>query len=194
MRSLAGLLVFVFVGAGAACSGSGERDPRSALDQQRLVIMQRFAAVQEGVRNTQAQALGDPGLQPLRDRFYDLLRARMLEIDAGADSLLDRAKVVGAQMEEMSRPIVLEQGTEPPAQDRAAVASEFSRVEKALQPLQHQAMTDQEVYAAFTALQDSLHATMVGLNPEVESALIRMEALAAELDEVDAKLRALTDE
>jgi hypothetical protein len=96
-------------------------------------------------------------------------------------------------MEEMSRPIVLPQGEEPPVHDRAALVSEFQAVERALQPLQQQAMADPEVFAAFTALQDSLHATMRRLDPDVGPILIRMEALSADLEEVDAQLRALPD-
>jgi hypothetical protein len=174
-----------------ACAGSDLPDERARLNERRLGIMRQFAVAQNEVRNTQAEALGHPDLQPLRERFDALLRERILEIDPTADTLLDRAVVIGDRMEEMSRPLVLEEGQEPPEVDRAAVASEFRALEQAIRPLQQRALVDPAVFAAFTALQDSLHATMVGMRPDIEPALIRMEALSSELEEVDGELRAL---
>lgn len=187
---LLGLLPVLLV---SACAGSDGPDERARLNQQRLQIMQRFAVAQNEIRNTQVEALGHPDLRPLREQFNERLRTRILAIDPSADSLLERARVVGDQMEEMSRPLVLQQGQEPPAYDRAAVVREFRAVEQAIQPLQQQAMSDPEVFAAFTSLQDSLHATMLGMDPDVGPTLIRMEALSVQLEEVDAELRALSE-
>lgn len=174
-----------------ACAQSEGPDRRAQLNQQRLQIMQRFAIAQSGIRNTQAEALGHPDLQPLREQFNEVLRARILAIDPSADSLLERARVVGAQMEAMSQPLILPEGQEPPDDDRAAVVAEFRALEQAIRPLQQRAMSDPSVMTAFNALQDSLHATMVGKDPSVGPTLIRMEALSAELEEVDAELRSL---
>lgn len=179
-----------------ACAGGDDGDDarRTALEQQRRQLLDQFAVAQNQVRNTQARALADPGVEPLRDRFYELLRERMIEIEPRAGAWLDRARELGAEIDELSQPQILEPGQEPtPREERVEVVEEFAELERALQPVQQRAMADPAVAAAFTVFQDSVHARMVEINPDAASALDRMRRASAAVDSIDAELRALED-
>ena len=177
----------------AACDGGDDAaERRAALEQQRLQLLNQFAAAQNEVRNTQSDALEHPEVQPLRDEFYDLLRARMIEIDPGAGPLLDRARELGAEIDELSRPVLLAPGEEPaPTEVRRETLEEFRDLEQRLRPIQNRAMADSSVAAAMLALQDSVHATMVRLNPDAAGALERMRSAAAAVDSIDARIAGL---
>ncbi|HSM08040.1 MAG TPA: hypothetical protein VLA33_03355 [Gemmatimonadota bacterium] len=178
-----------------ACGGeSGVEARRSALEQQRQQLLIQFSAAQNQVRRTQAQALEDPSLAPLRERFYDLLRERMIEIEPRAEAWLDRALELGPVIDDLSRPLILEPDEEPaPREEREQVVEEFAEIEKALQPVQNRALADPEVAAAFEEMQDSVHAVMIRLNPAAESALDQMRRASNAVDSLDAELRALED-
>lgn len=193
-------LRFAAVSAGLAlvplaCGGdtdTGER--RLTLELERQQLLQQFAAAQNRVRQTQAQALEDPSVAPLRERFYRLLRERMIEIEPRSETWLDSAQELGPVIDELSRPQILRPGEEPaPREEREQVVREFAELEKTLQPVQNRAMADVEVAAAFEALQDSMHAVMVRINPDAESALREMRRASARVDRIDAELRALQD-
>lgn len=178
-----------------ACDGNAHTDARrSALEQQRRQLLNQFAAAQNQVRRTQAQALEDPSIVPLRERFYGLLRERMVEIEPRAEAWLDRAQELGPAIDELSAPQILQPGEEPaPREEREQVVKEFAELEKTLQPLQNRAMVDPDVARAFETLQDSVHALMVRINPDAETALDQMRRTSAAVDSIDAELRALED-
>lgn len=178
-----------------ACGGESDSEARrAALEQQRQQLLIQFSAAQNQVRRTQAQAIEDPSLVPLRERFYDLLRERMVEIEPRSEAWLDRALELGPVIDDLSRPLVLEQGEEPaPREERERVVEEFAELEKTLQPVQNRALADPEVAAAFEALQDSVHAVMIRLNPAAEAALDQMRRVSNAVDSIDAELRALDD-
>lgn len=178
-----------------ACDGeSGDEARRAALEQQREQLLIQFAAAQNQVRRTQAQAADDPSLAPLRERFYDLLRERMIEIEPRSEAWLDSARELGPLIDELSRPLILEPGEEPaPREERERVVEEFAELEKALQPVQNRALADPEVAAAFEALQDSVHALMIQLNPAAEAALDQMRRASNAVDSIDVQLRGLED-
>lgn len=177
------------------CGGdAGTAERRLTLELERQQALQRFAAAQNRVRQTQAEALADPSLAPLQERFYALLRARMIEIEPRSEAWLDSAQELGPAIDELSRPRILQPGEEPaPLEERERVVREFSELEKTLQPVQNRAMADPEVAAAFEALQDSMHAVMVRINPDAEAALGQMRRASARVDSIDARLRALED-
>lgn len=167
---------------------------REALEQQRRQLLNQFAAAQNRVRHTQAQALEDPSVAPLRDRFYELLRDRMIDLDPRAEGWLDRAQELGTEIDALSGPQILQPGDEPAStEERAGVVQEFAELEQTLQPLQNRAMADPDVAAAFEALQDSVHAVMIRLNPNAEGALDQMRRTSAAVDSIDAELRAAGD-
>lgn len=178
-----------------ACDGgSGVEGRRAALEQQRQQLLIQFSAAQNQVRRTQAQAVEDPSLIPLRERFYELLHARMIEIEPRSEAWLDRARELGPVIDDLSRPLILEPDEEPaPREERERVVEKFAELEKTLQPVQNRALADPEVAQAFEALQDSVHAVMIRLNPAAEAALDQMRRASNAVDSIDAELRALED-
>lgn len=179
----------------AACGGEsdvGER--RAALEQQRQQLLTQFAAAQNQVRQTQAQALGDSSLIPLRERFYERLHDRMVEIEPRAEDWLARARELGPELDVLSRPQVLEPGQEPVSrEEQQAIVDRFAALEDSLRPVQNRAMGNPEVAAAFNAFQDSLHAVMVRINPAAATALDQMRRTSAAVDSIDAEIRRLGD-
>lgn len=173
---------------------SGDEGRRAALEQQRQQLLIQFAAAQNQIRRTQAQAVEDPSLTPLRERFYDLLRERMIEIEPRSEAWLDRALELGPVIDELSQPRILEPHEEPaPREGPERVVAEFAELEKKLQPVQNRALADPEVAVAFEALQDSVHALMIRLNPAAETALDQMRRASNAVDSIDVRLRALED-
>lgn len=191
---LAALVALPAVIALACDEGSGVEARRAALEQQRQQLLIQFSAAQNQVRRTQAQAVEHPSLAPLRERFYDLLRERMIEIEPRSEAWMDRALELGPVIDDLSRPLILEPDEEPaPREERERVVEEFAEIEKALQPVQNRALADPEVAAAFEELQDSVHAVMIRLNPAAEAALDQMRRASTAVDSLDAELRALED-
>jgi hypothetical protein len=95
-------------------------------------------------------------------------------------------------IDSLSQPRILEPDEEPvPREERDRVVEEFAELERTLQPLQNQALADPEVAEAFEALQDSVHALMIRINPSAEAALDRMRRASAAVESLDAELRAL---
>lgn len=178
-----------------ACGGdSGVEGRRAALEQQRQQLILQFSAAQNQVRRTQAQAVEDPSLVPLRERFYDLLRQRMIEIEPRSEAWLDRAQELGPAIDDLARPLILEPGEEPaPREERERVVQEFAELEKTLKPVQSRALADPEVAAAFEALQDSVHAVMIRLNPAAGNAIDQMRRTSNAVDSIDAELRTFED-
>lgn len=189
LAALAALPALFPVGCGGE---SGDEARRAALEQQRQQLLIQFSAAQNQIRRTQAQAMEDPSLAPLRERFYDLLRERMIEIEPRSEAWLERALELGPVIDDLSRPLILEPGEEPaPREERERVVEEFAELEKTLQPVQNRALADPDVAAAFETLQDSLHAVMIRLNPAAETALDQMRRVSSAVDSIDAELRAL---
>lgn len=193
-----GLLLAAVLAAGLSACGGGADEAeiaarRTALEQQRHQLLNQFAAAQNKVRNTQTRALDDPSIASLRDQFYTLMRDKMIEIEPRAEAWLDRAKELGARIDELSTPLILEEGQEPTDDDRAGVMEEFAALEKTLRPVQNRAMADPEVAAAFQAMQDSVHALMIRMNPDAAPAIDRMKRTSAAVDSLDAEIAALED-
>lgn len=178
-----------------ACdAGADVEARRRALEQQRMQLMTQFADAQNRVRNTQTQAMEHPSVAALRERFYDLLREEMIEIDPRSEVWLERAKELGARIDDLSGPRIVVPGQElPDTVDRGAVMREFAELERTLQPVQNRALADPEVAAAFEAVQDSVHALMVRINPAAEASLEQMRRTSAAVDSIEAELRRLED-
>ncbi|MFQ5529432.1 MAG: hypothetical protein ACE5FP_03710 [Gemmatimonadota bacterium] len=179
-----------------ACDdGSQARaDQRRALEQRREQLVIQNVSVQNQIRSVQGQALDEPGVVAVQARFYDVLRARMIELDPGAESMLDRAKQVGADLERLSGPVLLGPGDEPPpAGERAAVGRELAELERAMRPLQSEALKDPLVAATFLELQDSVKATIVRLDPNAAQVLENIKAVEDAIRELDVQIAALED-
>ena len=192
---LAVLVALTLVPAAACGDGSRARDDeRRALEQRREQLIIQFASVQNQIRAVQAQSLDEPTIVGLQARFYDVLRARIIELDPQGEEWLDRATQVGADLERLSGPVLLAPGEEPPpAEDRLAVGRELAELERILRPIQSEAMRYPEVATAFAELQDSLATAMIRLDPNAARTLERMQALDGEVQELDRQIAALDE-
>ena len=189
----AAVVLVIALGAAACDGGSDVADERAALERQRRQLLNQFAAAQNRIRQTQAQASGDPSLVPLRERFYERLRETMIEIDPRAEGWLDRARALGPEIDVLSQPQVIEPGEEPVSvEEQRALVEEFAALEDSLRPVQNRALAEPDVAEAFTAFQDSLHAVMIRINPSAATALEEMRRTSAAVDSIDAELRSLS--
>lgn len=190
----AAIALVAAIGAAACDGGSDVADQRVALERQRQQLLNQFASAQNRIRRTQAQALGDPSLVPLRERFYERLRETMIEIDPRAEGWLDRARALGPEIDVLSRPQFIEPGEEPVSlEEQRAVVERFAALEDSLKPVQDRALAEPDVAEAFNAFQDSLHAVMLRINPSAATALEQMRRTSAAVDSIDAELRSLPE-
>ncbi len=191
---LMGLLALP-AGAGA-CSGvdSEAETRRLELEQRRRRLRTQFASVQSQIRRTQAAALDDPGVKAAQADFYAALRARMIEIDPGAEELLDQARDVGAALEWASGPMVVspeDTAALPTREDMRRAVRDFQEVERALRAVEGQALRDSAVAARLTVLQDSLVAAMLRIDPGAAPIVEEMRSLESRIAEVDRALDSL---
>ena len=193
MRTLVGVLLVAAVGVAACDTGDSEKEAeRLALTQQRQQLVIQYASVQNQIRSAQAQALDEPAIIELQGRFYEVLRARMIALDPRAEGWLDRAREVGAEVDRLSGPIMLQPGEEPPpAEDRAAIGRELASIEIALREVQSQALSSPDVAVVFSELQDSVAAAIVRINPDAEATLENMKELERTIADLDARIAAL---
>ena len=183
-------------GAGASCDDGAEdrAEQRRALEQRREQMVIQYASVQNQIRSVQARALGEPGVVEVQERFYEVLRARMIALDPQAEAMLDRARQVGADFNRLAGPVLLQPGDEPPsAAERAAVGRELAELEMAIRPLESEALEDPLVAATFSELQDSVAATIVRLDPAAERVLERIKAMEDDIRALDLQIAALGD-
>lgn len=174
-----------------ACSdGAAEREAELVdLRARREQLVLQFMRVQEPIRRVQAAALDSDSVSALQERFYRLLRQRMIALDPESEALLDRARELGRELERVSGPILLAPGeTAPTAEEKTAVVRELSETEEALRPLEDQAMADSAVGAAFRALQDGLKAEMIRRDTTVEGVLDRLRAIQSEIVRLDRQI------
>lgn len=116
----------------------------------------------------------------------------MIEIDPRAEEWLARARELGPEIDVLSQPQILQPGQEPVSlEEKQALVEEFAALEDSIRPVQNRAMADSGVAAAFDALQDSLHALMIEINPDAEAALEQMRRTSAAVDSIDAEIRRL---
>lgn len=192
-RAFVGILLIAVAGVAACDTGNGEAAAeRLALEQQKQQLIIQYASVQNQIRSAQSQALDDPAIVELQERFYEVLRARMIELDPRAEALLDRAREVGAEVDRLSGPIVLKPGEEPPAAtDRAAIGRELASLETTLREVQSEALASPDVAAVFSQLQDSVAAAIVRIDPRTAPALENMKELEGSIAAIDAEIAAL---
>lgn len=193
MRTRIGVLLVVAAGMAACDSGDSEKEAeRLALTQQRQQLVIQYASLQNQLRSAQGQALDEPAIIELQERFYEALRARMIALDPRAEAWLDRAREVGAEVDRLSGPIMLQPGEEPPpAEDRAALGRELASLEITLREVQSQALASPDVAVVFSELQDSVAAAIVRINPDLESTLENIKELERTIADLDARIAAL---
>ena len=188
------VLIMLAVGPAVACDdGSRARDEaRIALEQRREQLVIQYVSVQNQIRAVQGQALDDSTVIKLQAQFYDVLRARMIELEPQAESWLDRATEVGAELERLTGPVLVIPGEQPPsAEERTAIGHELAQLETAMRPVQSDALEYPEVARAFAELQDSLVAIIVRLDPKAEGTMEQMQAIDGEIRNLDRQIAEL---
>jgi methyl-accepting chemotaxis protein len=192
-----GVLTAMILGLASTggCTGASS-DPESerlaSLRSERAELTSRFHRVQDGIRRTQAAALDDPGVRAAQEHFYESLAATMREADPTAAGLLERARQIGADLDRVSGPVL----TTPDKVDevaateaeREAVADELAAAERELRPHIERAMQDPEVRATFTALQDSVQATMQRIDPNAADAIARLKEISEQIRDLDGQI------
>ncbi|MCL7979322.1 MAG: hypothetical protein M8865_05440 [marine benthic group bacterium] len=180
----------------AGCTGSElESDELVALRAERADLRNRFSAIQDGIRRTQAAALEDPGVRAAQDSFYALLSEQMVANDPAAEDLLARSRRIGADLDRVSGPVLTtpDQAAErvATASEREAVADELAATEQELRPHIDRAMRDPGVTGAFAALQDSVTVAMTRIDPSAAASIDRLNEIAEQMREIEIEIARL---
>ena len=180
-----------------SCSDSARQEELAELRSQRRSLLMQFSSVQNVIRRVQLQALEEPAVRAAQDTFNAELRAAVLRDDPQAVDLLDRARAVGHDLQDMATPQLLQQGEEDPRpvapEERAAVAAELAEVERSLRPVIDRAFQDPAVVQAFATLQDSVVAAMLRIDPGAQRSIDLMAELEAQVAEIDAEITRLSE-
>jgi hypothetical protein len=108
-----------------------------------------------------------------------------------AVELLDRAVRVGNDVERLSGPVPMMTGEPVTIEQQQAVVGELAETERELRPYLQRALADPAVQSAFAALQDSLVAQMVRLDPNSPGTIRRMNETAEEVRQVEIRIAEL---
>ena len=180
-----------------SCSDSARQEELAELRSQRRSRLTQFSSVQNVIRRVQAQALEEPAVRAAQDTFNAELRAAVLREDPEALELLDRARAVGHDLQDMATPKLLQQGEKDPRpvvpEERAAVAAELAEVERSLRPVIDRAFQDPAVVQAFATLRDSVVAAMLRIDPGAQRSIDLMAELEAQMAELDAEIARLSE-
>ena len=180
-----------------SCSDSAKQEELAELRSQRRSLLMQFSSVQNAIRRVQGQALEQPAVRAAQDTFNAELRAAVLRDDPEAVELLDRARAVGHDLQDMATPTLIQEGEEDPRpvepEERAAVAAELAEVERSLRPVIDRAFQDPLVTQAFGTLRDSVVATMLRIDPGVQRSIDLMAELEAQVAEIDAEIARLSE-
>lgn len=187
------LITLAVMPASACDDGTQARDDaKLALEQRREQLVIQYVSVQNQIRALQGQALDDSIVIELQARFYEVMRIKMIELEPQAEAWLDRATEVGAELERLTGPLLLSPGEDPPpAEERTAIGRDLAQLEKAMRPVQSEALEYPEVAGAFAELQDSVAATIVRLDPDAALTLEQMQVIDDEIRKLDRQLAEL---
>jgi hypothetical protein len=187
----------VLLTAVISCSDSARQEELAELRRQRRSRLTQFASVQNAIRRVQVQALDDPGVRAAQEAFNAELRAVVLRDDPATVELLDRALVVGRDLQDLASPILLQEGEEDPRpvepEERAAVAAELAEVERSLRPVVDRAFQDPAVMQAFATLRDSVVEAMLRIDPGTQRSIDLMAELETQVAEIDAEIARVSE-
>lgn len=198
MRRHQAILVAVAATLASACSGPSARSEEhlAELRSERRTLVMQFHAAQQAIRRVQATALEEEGVRSAQDSFNAELRAAVARDNPEAVALLDRAEAVGHDLQQLATPLLLEEEQEDPRpvspEERARLAADLAEVERALRPVIDEAFEDPAVVESFSALRDSVVATMLRLDPGSQRSMDLMADLEARVAEVDAEIARLS--
>lgn len=187
----------VLLAAVISCSDSAKQEELAELRSQRRSRLMQFSSAQNVIRRVQLQALEEPAVRAAQDTFNAELRAAVLREDPAAVELLDRARAVGHDLQDMATPTLLQEGEEDPRpvepEERAAVAAELAEVERSLRPVIDRAFQDPAVVQAFATLRDSVVAAMLRIDPQTQQSIDLMAEIEAQVAEIDVEIARLSD-
>jgi hypothetical protein len=192
--SLAVLLTAV---VGCSNSSSRQEEELAELRRQRRSLLMQFSSAQNVIRRIQVQALEQPGVVAAQETFNAELRASVLRTDPEAVALLDRAREVGHDLQDLATPTLLQQGEEDPRpvapEERAAVAAELAEVERELRPVIDRAFQDPAVVQAFASLRDSVVEAMLRIDPGTQQSMDLMAELEGKVTEIDREIASVSE-
>jgi hypothetical protein len=190
------LAFFLAASIGCADASAERQEELAQLRAQRRSLLTQFSSVQQAIRRVQGAALEESGVKAAQDTFNAVMRRAVLRDDPESVELLDRARVVGRDLEAMATPLLLQPGEEDQRpkspEERAAVAAELAEVERQLRPVIDRAFLDPGVAHAFSVLRDSVVAAMLRIDPEAQRSMDMMADYEARIAEVDAELARLS--
>jgi hypothetical protein len=191
------ILVAVAATLASACSGPSAQSEEhlAELRSERRTLLLQFYAAQQGMRRVQATALEEEGVRSAQDSFNAELRAVVARDNPEAVALLDRAEAVGHDLQQLATPLVEKEQEDPrpvSPEERTQLAAELAEVERALRPVIDEAFEDPAVAESFSALRDSVVATMLRLDPGTQRSMDLMADLEARVAEVDAEIARLS--
>lgn len=198
MRRHQAILVGVAATLASACSGPSAQSEEhlAELRAERRTLLMQFHAAQQAIRRVQATALEEEGVRSAQDSFNAELRAVVARDTPEAVALLDRAEAVGHDLQQLATPRLLEEEQEDPRpvppEERTQLAADLAEVERALRPVIDEAFEDPAVVESFSALRDSVVATMLRLDPGTQRSMDLMADLEARVAEVDAEIARLS--
>lgn len=191
------IAVTVLLTAVISCSDSAKQEELADLRSQRRSRLLQFSSAQNVIRRVQVRALEEPAVRAAQDTFNAELRAAVLRDDPESVELLDRARAVGHDLQDMATPTLLQEGEEDPRpvepEERAAVAAELAEVERSLRPVIDRAFQDPAVAQAFATLRDSVVAAMLRIDPGAQRSIDLMAELEAQVAEIDAEIVRLSE-
>jgi hypothetical protein len=190
-------LALLLIAAACSASGSKQEEQLAELRSQRRALIMQFSSAQNVIRQTQMQALEEPGVRAAQDSFNAELRAAVLRDDPEAVELLDRAREVGHDLQDLATPILLQQGQDDPRgvsdEERRQLAAELAEVERSLRPVVDRAFQDPAVMLAFQSLRDSVVEAMLRIDPGAQRSMDLMAELEAEVAEIDVEIARLSE-
>ncbi len=190
-------LALLLIAAACSASGSKQEEQLAELRSQRRTLIMQFSSAQNVIRQTQMQALEEPGVRAAQDSFNAELRAAVVRDDPEAVELLDRAREVGHDLQDLATPILLQQGQDDPRrvsdEERRQLAADLAEVERSLRPVVDRAFQDPAVVQAFESLRDSVVAAMLRIDPGAQRSMDLMAELEAEVAEIDVEIARLSE-
>jgi len=165
-----------------ACE-TAEREPSlTELRASRQELRLQFTSLNSQIRPAEMQALDSPSVQLVQAEFRDALETKMVELDPQAASWFSEAARLGELIQSAPTDTTLT------FEQKRKLADDLQRLERTMGPVQTQAMQDSVVAAHFRALQDTLMATVMRIDPAMRPVLANMRELEQQILELDQKI------
>ena len=171
------IIPFVMLAAGAAAAGGQEiPDPVRIPEDSVPAQLQRYQELQTRVSAAQGRAMeASPELASRRTEIAELVEARSYDVDPGL------REVIRTRMPELQSRVEAAQARGNTSVLRA-VQAEFEAMRERARAAEARALELPDVASAIEGFEDDLLEAMTAYDPEVDSALAELRALAARLE------------